>query len=97
VLTRIVTTMVLIWEVMFPIFMMLPWWVAGIIRAGGLLRSRGSLLLIRFLRRFRAVMLLFGVAFHLGIFVSLELGGFGPYMICLYLPLLPWERWIKGK
>ena len=23
----------------------------------------------------------------------LEIGGFGPYMICLYLPLVPWERW----
>jgi hypothetical protein len=32
-----------------------------------------------------------GVAFHLGIWASLELGGFGPYMLCLYLPLVPWE------
>ena len=29
----------------------------------------------------------------LGILASLELGSFGPYMICLYLPLVPWERW----
>ena len=46
------------------------------------------------LRGVRVVIPLFGVAFHLGIFLSLELGGFGPYMICLYLPLVPWERWV---
>lgn len=40
----------------------------------------------------RVVALLFGVAFHLGIGLSMELGGFVPYVLCLYLPLLPWER-----
>lgn len=40
----------------------------------------------------RIVALLFGVAFHLGIGLSMELGGFVPYVLCLYLPLLPWER-----
>lgn len=40
----------------------------------------------------RTVALLFGVAFHIGIGLSMELGGFVFYMLCLYLPLLPWER-----
>jgi hypothetical protein len=45
----------------------------------------------------RPVALLFGVAFHLGIFATLELGGFGPYMIALYLPLLPWDCWLAKR
>jgi Vitamin K-dependent gamma-carboxylase len=45
----------------------------------------------------RTPALLFGVAFHLGIFATLELGGFGPYMIALYLPLLPWDRWLGQR
>ncbi len=42
----------------------------------------------------RVVALLFGAAFHLGILVSMELGCFVPYALCLYLPLLPWDRWL---
>jgi hypothetical protein len=34
----------------------------------------------------------FGVAFHVGIGLSMELGSFVPYALCLYLPLVPWER-----
>ena len=34
----------------------------------------------------------FGVAFHVGILLTMEIGGFVPYMLVLYLPLLPWER-----
>jgi hypothetical protein len=41
----------------------------------------------------RVPALWFGVAFHLGIWVSMELGSFVPYMLCLYVPLLPWHRW----
>jgi hypothetical protein len=44
-------------------------------------------------RPLRIAALFFGASMHLGIFVNMELGGFGPYMLCLYLPLLPWERW----
>jgi hypothetical protein len=40
----------------------------------------------------RVAALILGVLFHLGIFLSMELGGFSLYMLCLYLPLLPWER-----
>jgi hypothetical protein len=42
-------------------------------------------------RRTRGVALVFGVAFHLGILATMELGGFVPYVLCLYLPLLPWK------
>ena len=34
--------------------------------------------------------LLFLTPFHLGIFATMELGGFVPYALCMYLPLLPW-------
>lgn len=34
----------------------------------------------------------FGVLFHLGIYVTMELGNFVPYVLTLYLPLLPWEK-----
>lgn len=44
----------------------------------------------------RAAALGVGVAFHLGIFATMELGGFVPYVLCLYLPLLPWERRVGG-
>ena len=40
----------------------------------------------------RRITLVFGVLFHLGIFATMELGGFVPYALCMYLPLVPWER-----
>jgi uncharacterized membrane protein YphA (DoxX/SURF4 family) len=45
----------------------------------------------------RLVALCFGVFFHLGIFVSMELGFFVPYTLCIYLPLLPWERLSRAR
>jgi uncharacterized membrane protein YphA (DoxX/SURF4 family) len=48
-------------------------------------------------RRLRVPVLCVGVAFHLGIWLCLELGGFAPYMLCLYLPLLPWKRWADRR
>jgi uncharacterized membrane protein YphA (DoxX/SURF4 family) len=48
------------------------------------------------LRWTRTPALLFGAAFHLGIFASMELGGFAPYALCLYLPFIPWERLRRG-
>ena len=41
----------------------------------------------------RELTLAFGVMFHLGIAVTMELGGFPFYLMALYLPFLPWERW----
>jgi hypothetical protein len=43
----------------------------------------------------RLLALWLGVAFHLGIGLSMELGGFPFYMLCLYLPLVPWENWTR--
>jgi hypothetical protein len=48
-------------------------------------------------RPLRVAALGFGAVLHVGIWLSLELGGFAPYMLCLYLPLLPWERWGEGE
>lgn len=49
------------------------------------------------LRPTRTITLLIGVAFHVGTGILLELGFFPLYMLCLYLPLVPWERWVDGK
>jgi uncharacterized membrane protein len=40
----------------------------------------------------RRIALCMGVMFHLGIGATMELGGFVPYALCMYLPLVPWER-----
>jgi hypothetical protein len=71
-LTRLMTWTVLVWELAFPLLIMLP--------------------------ATRTAALLMGVAFHLGLFFTLDLGLFAPYMLCMYLPLVPWERfhWSPG-
>src|SRR5262249_34355883 len=71
VLTQLMSWTVLVWELSFPLLVLVRWT--------------------------RPIALLFGVAFHLGIFATLELGGFGPYMLVLYLPLLPWDRWLEKR
>jgi hypothetical protein len=43
--------------------------------------------------RTRYFMLATGVLFHLGTGLALKLGPFPFYMCCLYLPVVPWERW----
>ncbi len=45
------------------------------------------------LRWTRPVALWLGVAFHLSLWVSLEIGWLAPYMLCFYVPLVGWERW----
>jgi hypothetical protein len=95
-MTRALTLLVLFWEISFPLWLLLPWVVAGLWRVR-VFRSRFTVALIRFLRQLRTLILIFGVAFHVGIFLALELGGFGPYMMCLYLPLVPWERWADRR
>jgi hypothetical protein len=67
--TRLLSWLVLSWEVFFPVLVLQ--------------------------RRVRIVALCFGLAFHLGIWACLEIGSFAPYMLCLYLPLVPWEK-MKG-
>jgi vitamin K-dependent gamma-carboxylase-like protein len=44
------------------------------------------------LRWTRPLALWFGVLFHVGIYATMELGNFAPYVLTLYLPLLPWEN-----
>lgn len=44
------------------------------------------------LRPTRVPALALGVCFHLGTGISLMLGPFPFYMMCLYLPLIPWEK-----
>ena len=45
------------------------------------------------MRPFRTLTLWVGVLLHIGLAVSLQLGLFSFYMLCLYLPLVPWEKW----
>jgi hypothetical protein len=49
------------------------------------------------MRPFRNLTLWVGVLLHIGLAVSLQLGLFSCYMLCLYLPLVPWERWADRK
>ncbi|MGH7773777.1 MAG: HTTM domain-containing protein [Candidatus Binatia bacterium] len=42
----------------------------------------------------RTITLWIGVAFHVATAISLELGTFPLYMLCFYLPLIPWERYV---
>jgi hypothetical protein len=42
-------------------------------------------------RRWRVPALAVGAAFHVVTFFQLEIGPFGLYALCLYLPLVPWE------
>ena len=46
------------------------------------------------LPRLRKPTLILGIIFHLGTGLLLQIGAFPLYMICLYLPLAPWERWL---
>lgn len=48
-------------------------------------------------QRTRWLTLALGVLFHVGTGVVLKLALFPLYMVCLYLPLLPWDRWCGGK
>jgi hypothetical protein len=48
------------------------------------------------LRWTRIPVLWLGVSFHVGTAVLLQLCGFPLYMMCLYLPLVPWERFADG-
>jgi hypothetical protein len=70
----------------------IPYWLTRLLTWTVLVWEVSFPLLIWW-RPLRIVALCFGAAFHIGIGLSLELGGFAPYMLCLYLPLLPWDRW----
>jgi hypothetical protein len=94
-LTKLASWMVLVWEVGFPLWVGLPWkWFADLYDGTRLVWLR---LALRPLRHIPVVALSFGVAFHLGIWAAMELGCFVPYMLCLYLPLLPAERLARRR
>jgi len=91
-LTRALTYSVLVWEVGFPFLVVVPWVLANLLDRMG---QRRPAVVVAGLRPIVVLTLCFGVAFHLGIGLTMELGGFVPYMLCLYLPLLPWDRWSR--
>ena len=89
--TRWMTWTVLWWEILFAPMMLVPWrTLADLVQR---VRWAGLHHLHVLLRWNRGIFLVFGVLFHLGILVGMELGGFALYAMCLYLPFVPWERW----
>src|SRR5262249_43971846 len=52
--------------------------------------------LLVMMRPFRALTLWVGAFFHIGTGVLLQIGAFPLYMLCLYLPLIPWERFVDA-
>ena len=64
--TKVLTLMIFVWEIGFPVWVALPWT--------------------------RIPALFVGAAFHIGLGIFMEIGFFAWYMLCLYLPLVPWER-----
>lgn len=51
--------------------------------------------LLVLMRRTRSLTLALGVLFHLALFATMRLGVFPLYMLCLYLPFVPWERCVR--
>jgi hypothetical protein len=71
----------------------IPFWLTRLL-TWAVLAWEVSFPLLLCWRPSRLVALGFGVLFHLSLAVSMELGCFTLYMLCLYLPLVPWERFI---
>ncbi len=92
-LTQILTWTVLWWEVLIAPLMLIPW---RLLADGAESIPYFGWLHVLF-RWNREILLGFGAAFHVGILTSMEIGGFALYMLCLYLPLLPWERWTRRR
>jgi hypothetical protein len=68
-----------------------PFWLTRPLTWAVLVWELGFPVLVLY-RPTRTVTLLVGVAMHVGIGLSMELGMFALYMLCLYVPLAPWER-----
>jgi hypothetical protein len=106
-LTRLLTWTVLTWEVSLPALLLADAVLTRWAKASFCLPFLGPLCTTTRSERgwkvdlqaflslhpLAVVTLCFGALFHIGIWITLELGFFPPYMLCLYLPLLPWERW----
>jgi hypothetical protein len=74
----------------------LPFWVTSLVTRVVLFWEITFPLWMPF-RPTRVAALCLGALFHLGTLAQMELGGFAPYMLCLYLPLLPWDRWLGDR
>jgi hypothetical protein len=72
----------------------LPLWMTQGLTWATLIWEVGFVLWIM-LRWTRVPALIIGVIFHVYTFFHLELAAFPLYALCLYLPLAPWERWVK--
>lgn len=73
----------------------LPAWMLSLM-TWSVLGWEATFPLMAFNRWTRAIALVFGACFHLGIFFSMELGFFVPYALCMYLPFLPWD-WLLAR
>lgn len=87
-LSAALTHLVLWWELLFVPLVIVPWHTLADVWQH--FPYVGWLHVL--FRWTREITLFFGASFHVGILVSMEIGGFAPYMLCLYLPLLPWEK-----
>jgi hypothetical protein len=74
--------------VTFPILQLTTWLVIA---------WEVSFPLLVLFRWTRVPALIMGALFHLGILVTMEIGFFAPYMLCFYLPMVPWERWSRRR
>ncbi len=79
-----------------PYMLQIPLWLASVMTWTVLAWevTFPVLILWKWSRRAALVM---GVLFHLGIFATMELGGFVPYALCMYLPLIPWRKEESGS
>jgi hypothetical protein len=76
----------------FPV----PFWMTLILTWGTLIWEIGFPLLV-LIPATRKATLWIGVLFHIGTGAALKLAGFPLYMLCLYVPLLPWESWLDRR
>lgn len=79
---RIASWSTLIWEIAFPFLVFLPWLLPRPLAIPALAFMQ------RMLERVRALTLLAGVALHVGIFLSMEVGWFSQVTLCWYVVFL---------
>jgi len=72
-----------------------PYWISQLMTWSVLVWELGFPLWVA-LPWTRKAALWFGVVFHVGILLTMEIGGFVPYMLLMYLPLVRWEGKSKG-
>jgi hypothetical protein len=74
-----------------PYMLQIPLWL-GRVMTWTVLAWEVSFPVLALWKWSRRAALIMGVLFHLGIFATMELGGFVPYALCMYLPLIPWGK-----